>query len=91
MLRSCPCPSGTTLDVENGRKGCVGRLRGEQVVGSVSGRSARPDLTVCLEGLKHRLPLSLVLPQVPEQLLLVRILLADPFQALLHAPFRLGG
>jgi hypothetical protein len=34
-------------------------------------RTARPYLTVCLEGLKHRFPLSLILPKVPEELFFV--------------------
>src|SRR5215204_5368549 len=47
-------------------------------------RSSRPDLSVGLEAFYHHLPLGLVLPEVTEELFLIRILLADPLQASLY-------
>ena len=47
-------------------------------------RSSRPDLTVGLEAIYHHLPLGLVLPEVTEELFLIRIILADPLQASLY-------
>jgi hypothetical protein len=41
-------------------------------------RSARTDLAVRLEGLEHRFPLSLVFPQIPEEVLILRLVLANP-------------
>ena len=42
--------------------------------------STRQDLAVGLQCLKHRLPLALVFLQVPEQVLVVRLVLAYPLQ-----------
>jgi hypothetical protein len=47
-------------------------------------RPPRPYLTVGLEAFYHHIPLSLVLPQVPKELLLFTVILADPLQASLH-------
>ena len=47
-------------------------------------RSSRPYLTVGLQTFYHHLPLGLVLPQVTEELFLIRIILADPLQASLY-------
>jgi hypothetical protein len=47
-------------------------------------RPPRSDLTVGLEAIYHHLPLGLVLPEVPEELFLIRIILADPLQASLY-------
>ena len=47
-------------------------------------RSSRPHLAVCLEALYHHLPLSLVLEEVTEELLLFTVILADPLQASLR-------
>jgi hypothetical protein len=53
-------------------------------------RPPRPYLTVGLEALYHHLPLGLVLPEVPEESLLLGIILANPLQAALdptlHVP-----
>ena len=40
--------------------------------------SARPDLTVDTESLKHHFSLYLILPKIQEELFLVRIFLPDP-------------
>ena len=45
---------------------------------------APPDLTVGLEAIYHHIPLGLVLPEVPKELLLFTVILADPLQASLH-------
>jgi hypothetical protein len=42
-----------------------------------------PHLTVCLEAIYHHLPLSLILPEVSEDVFLIRIILTDSFQAAL--------
>jgi hypothetical protein len=47
-------------------------------------RSSRPDLTVGLETFYHQLPLGLVLPEVTEELFLIRIILANSLQASLY-------
>src|SRR5215203_1849826 len=47
-------------------------------------RSSRPDLTVGLQALYHHLPLGLVLPEVTEELFLLRIVLSNSFQASLY-------
>jgi hypothetical protein len=62
-----------------------------RVRGLLPWRSAWPNLTVRLESLKHRFPLSLILPKVPEEMLLFRILLANPLQAPLYKPLDVGG
>jgi hypothetical protein len=41
-------------------------------------RSSRTDLTVRLEAFYHHLTLSLVLPEIPGDLLLFGIILTDP-------------
>ena len=38
-------------------------------------RPPRPDLAVGLETVKHHLPLGLILPKVPEESFLIRIIL----------------
>ncbi len=43
-------------------------------------RPSRPDLTVGLEAFYHHIPLSLVIPEVTEELFLIRIILEDPLQ-----------
>jgi hypothetical protein len=45
---------------------------------------ACPDLTVGLQALSHHIPLGLVLPEVPEELFLIRVILANPLQASLY-------
>ena len=47
-------------------------------------RPPRPYLTVGLEALYHHLPLGLVLPEVPEELFLLGIILVAPPQTSLH-------
>ena len=47
-------------------------------------RPPHPYLTVGLKTFYHHIPLSLVLPQVPNELLLFTVILADPLQASLH-------
>ena len=47
-------------------------------------RPPRSDLAVGLQALYHHLPLGLVIPEVPEELFLIRIILADPLKASLH-------
>jgi hypothetical protein len=51
---------------------------------SKTGRPARPNLTVGLEAFYHHIPLSLILPEVPEELFLLGIILVAPPQASLH-------
>jgi hypothetical protein len=49
--------------------------------------SRRPpcsDLAVGLEALYNHISLGLVIPEVPEELFLIRIILADPLKASLH-------
>jgi hypothetical protein len=43
-----------------------------------SRRAPRSDLAVGLETFDYHLPLDLVIPEVPEELFLIRIILADP-------------
>jgi hypothetical protein len=47
-------------------------------------RPSRPDLTVGLEAFYYHIPLSLILPEVTEELFLIRIILADPLQTSLY-------
>jgi hypothetical protein len=47
-------------------------------------RPSRPDLAVGLQALYHYLPLSLVIPEVTEELLLLRVVLTNPLQASLY-------
>jgi hypothetical protein len=47
-------------------------------------RPPHPHLTVSLQALYHHLPLGLVLPEVTEELFLLRIVLAEPLQASLY-------
>jgi hypothetical protein len=47
-------------------------------------RPPRSDLTVGLQALYHHIPLGLVLPEVPEELFLIRVILANPLQASLY-------
>ena len=42
-------------------------------------RPSRPDLTVGLETVKHHLQLGLILPKVPEELFLIRIILITSY------------
>jgi hypothetical protein len=51
---------------------------------SKSWRPPYPYLTVSLKTIYHHLPLGLVLPEVTEELFLIRIILADPLQASLY-------
>src|SRR5215212_6006690 len=46
--------------------------------------SSRPDLAVSLEAFYHYLTLSLVLPEIPEDLFLIWVVLTDPLKAALH-------
>ena len=47
-------------------------------------RSSRPYLTVGLEAIYHHIPLSVVLPEITEELFLLRIVLSYPLQASLY-------
>jgi hypothetical protein len=47
-------------------------------------RSPRSDLAVGLEAFYHHIPLGLVIPEVPEELFLIRIILTDPLKASLY-------
>jgi hypothetical protein len=47
-------------------------------------RPTRPDLAVSLEAFQYHFPLGFVLPEVMEDLFLIRIVLADPLQTSLH-------
>ena len=47
-------------------------------------RSHRSVLTVGLDAFYHYVPLGLVIPEVPEELFLIRIILVDPLKASLH-------
>ena len=51
---------------------------------SKSWRPPHPHLAVGLQALYHHIPLGLVLPEVPEELFLIRMIHADPLQASLH-------
>ena len=42
-------------------------------------RSSRPDLKVGLETVKHHLPLGLILPKVPEESFLTRMILITSY------------
>jgi len=53
--------------------------------------ASRPDLTARLEAFYHRLPLSLVLPEIPEDLFLLGIVLPYPLQAPLDPAFDVRG
>jgi hypothetical protein len=56
--------------------------------------STRQDLALILQNHQHRLPLALVFPLVPEQVLILRLVLADPLQAPFDEPlyvFRIQG
>ncbi len=46
--------------------------------------SSREHLALGLQDHQHRLPLCLVLPQVPKQVLILRLVLSDPLQATFH-------
>jgi hypothetical protein len=46
---------------------------------SKTSRPASPDLAVGLEAIYHHLPLSLVIPKVPEESLLIRIILITSY------------
>jgi hypothetical protein len=48
--------------------------------------STRQDLALRLENHQHRLPFALVFPQVPEQILIPRLVLANPLQATFDEP-----
>jgi len=50
----------------------------------LSRRPPRSDLAVGLEAFYLHLPLDLVIPEVPEELFLIRIILADPLKASLY-------
>lgn len=52
--------------------------------------SSRPDVATGLEGLYDHIPLGLVLPQVPEDLFLLGIVLADPLQAAFDPTLNVG-
>lgn len=43
-------------------------------------RPPRPDLTVGLKAFYHYIPLGLVIPEVPEESLPLRIILVDPLR-----------
>jgi hypothetical protein len=47
-------------------------------------RSHRSVLTVGPEAFYHHIPLGLVIPEVPEELLLIRIILTNPLKASLY-------
>ena len=49
-------------------------------------RPASPDLTVGLEAIYHHISLSLVLPKVPEELFLLRVILSYPLKAAFTKP-----
>jgi hypothetical protein len=50
------------------------------VFSNTSGRPPHSDLTVRLEAFHHHFPLSLVLPEVPVDLFLLRVVLSYPLR-----------
>ncbi len=54
-------------------------------------RPPRPDLTVGLKAFDHQIPLGLVLPETPEEPLLLGVVLTDPLQAALDEPIDVSG